>query len=198
MCSCASQFWIPASTELLAAAVGRRGFSPTLVGLLCAAGQCTLFACLYAFGERISARWPWLRRHVDAVALTRRKLIDRGSFAMTFGAAAVGVPPTVPLFALAPSLHMRLLPMLVVVFSARFVRFASCCVLGLYLGNADLASATRPLTTLHALAWKQSGVRAHAIPAQRSSVLFEWRNSTPTGPLHDVVELAGESSEGRG
>lgn len=62
--------------------------------------------------------------------MQRRKLVERGSFAMTCGAAAVGVPPTVPLFTLAPSFHMRLTPMLCVVFMARFLRFAGICALG--------------------------------------------------------------------
>ena len=113
-------FWLPASTELLAAAVGKMGFSPTLVGLTCAAGQCSLFTLLYFFGERIASRWHWLRRRVDAVRLSsHRKLIDRGSLALTFGAAAFGLPPTVPFFTLAPSLHMRLSRMLFIVFALR-------------------------------------------------------------------------------
>ena len=160
---CTAQFWIPASTELLCAAVGRRGFSPTLAGLSCAAGQCTLFTLLFLFGQRISSRWRWLRRRVDSVALTQRKLVERGSFAMTVGGAAIGVPPTVPLFTLAPSLHMRLVPMLMIVFSVRFLRFASICYLGgMYLG-ADMHSVTHPLTTLRNIAW-QRGFSARPQP----------------------------------
>ena len=125
-------FWLPASTELLAAAVGRQNpsASPSLVGFMCAAGQCTLFALLFVFGERIASRWQWLRRRVDAVAAHRRRFLDRGKLAMTIGAAVGGVPPTVPLFTLAPSFQMRLTPMLLIVFAFRYVRFASCCFLG--------------------------------------------------------------------
>ena len=53
------------------------------------------------------------------VEFTFRKLIDRGSLALTFGAAAFGLPPTVPFFTLAPSLHMRLSRMLFIVFALR-------------------------------------------------------------------------------
>ena len=67
--------------------------------------------------------------------------------------------------------------MLVVVFSARFVRFASCCVLGLYLGGADW-QCPRPLTTYTRL----HGSRAACEPAQcaEGGVLLV-ANSTP-GP----------------
>ena len=123
-------FWLPASTELFAGLSGRRGFSPSLVGATCAAGQCTLFALLFIFGQRITSRWSWLRRRVDAVARKQRKFLDRGKLAMTVGAAVGGVPPTVPLFTLAPTFQMRLTPMLLIVFSFRFIRFAACCFLG--------------------------------------------------------------------
>ena len=49
---------------------------------------------------------------------------------MTLGAAVGGVPPTVPLFTLAPSLQMKLTPMLLIMFAARYLRFAACCALG--------------------------------------------------------------------
>ena len=129
------QFWIPGSTEVLCAAVGRRGLSPVAVGLAGAAGQSVLFVLLFLFGSRASSRWPALRRRVDSIAMQRRKLVDRGSLAMTMSAAAIGVPPTVPLFTLAPSLHMRLPPMLCLVFLFRFVRFSVIC------GLASLHSA---------------------------------------------------------
>jgi membrane protein YqaA with SNARE-associated domain len=125
-------FWLPASTELLATAMGRMNpsVSPSLVGIACASGQCTLFALLFAFGGRIASKWPWLRKRVDAVAAHRHALLNRGKLFLAVGAGVAGFPPTVPLFTLAPSLQMRLPPMLFVVFLARYVRFAGCCLLG--------------------------------------------------------------------
>jgi len=136
-------FWIPASTEILAAAFGRQGFEPALVGLVCAAGQCTTFTLIFLFGERAAARWQWLHKRVDAVAAHRRRFLDRGKMAIIFGAAACGVPPTVPLFILAPSLQIRLVQMLVIVFTMRFLRFAGCCYLGsLRWGQASHSGST--------------------------------------------------------
>ena len=123
-----TQFWIPGSTEVLCAALGRRGSpSPIIVGNLAASGQCSLFIFLFLCGSRISSRWPALRRRVDVIAMHRRKLVERGSLGLTVSAAAIGVPPTVPLFTMAPSFHMRLLPMLCVVYIFRFVRFSAIC-----------------------------------------------------------------------
>jgi membrane protein YqaA with SNARE-associated domain len=125
-------FWLPASTEILAAGMGRLNpaASPALVGLVCATGQCTLFALLFFFGERIASRWQWLRMRVDAVGLQRRRFLSRGKLLITLGAAVGGFPPTVPLFTLGPSLQMKLLPMLLIMFAFRYLRFAACCLLG--------------------------------------------------------------------
>ena len=124
-------FWLPGSTEILSAAYGRAGFSPLVVGATCASGQCTLFALLYTFGLRLTARWGWLKRSVDAVAYGKgRKYFERGKIAMAVGAGIAGLPPTVPLFTLGPSLQMKLPPMLIIVFAFRVLRFASCCFLG--------------------------------------------------------------------
>ena len=102
-------FWLPGSTEILSAAFGRAGFSPLVVGATCASGQCTLFALLYIFGMRLTARWGWLKRSVDAVAYGKgRKYFERGKIAMAVGAGIAGLPPTVPLFTLGPSLQMKL------------------------------------------------------------------------------------------
>jgi membrane protein YqaA with SNARE-associated domain len=148
-------FWLPASTELLCAVVGRRGSVPPLrAGFAGAAGQCALFALCYCFGERLAARWPWLRRRIS---MSGDKLARKGGYAMTTTAGVVGFPPTVPLFTLAPSLHMRLLPMITIVFLARFVRFAAICRLGgLPFGAVAAAAASSskasssPETELHA------------------------------------------------
>jgi membrane protein YqaA with SNARE-associated domain len=107
-------FWLPASTEVLAATIGRSGMSPLLVGVTCACGQCTMFALIFLFGDRIAARWSWLRRQTQNHGFARR-----GALVMTLGAATIGLPPTVPLFTIAASLHMRLSHMLLIVFAAR-------------------------------------------------------------------------------
>ena len=59
-----------------------------------------------------------------------RKYFERGKIAMAVGAGIAGLPPTVPLFTLGPSLQMKLPPMLIIVFAFRVLRFASCCFLG--------------------------------------------------------------------
>lgn len=123
-------FWVPASTEVVAAAVGRRGLSPPLVGASCAAGQCCLYTLIFYSGKRLAARWSWLRRQVDAVAARQGQLLKRGSIGVTVTAAMVGFPPTVPLFTLASSFRMRLPPMLAICFAFRFVRFAVIAYLG--------------------------------------------------------------------
>ena len=139
-------FWLPASTELLCSAFGLHGFSPVLAGLSCSSGQCSLFVLLFLFGERISAQCKCLRRRVDALHFKHRRLFERSSFAMTLGAGAIGMPPTVPFFILAPSLNMRLAPMLAVVFPFRFLRFAACCAIagGLLVLPSTLQLAGTP------------------------------------------------------
>ena len=121
---------VPASTEMLCTAFGLKGFSPMLAGLSCAFGQCSLYVLLFLFGERFFAtRCKFLRRRVDTLAFKHRRLFERSSCAITAGAGAIGLPPTVPLFILAPSLNMHLVPMLGIVFPFRFVRFFVVCAL---------------------------------------------------------------------
>ncbi len=168
-------FWLPASTEILAAAVGRQGFSPLVVGATCATGQCTLFALLYTFGQRLTAQWGWLKRRVDAVALNnRRKLLDRGKTAMTVGAGIAGVPPTVPLFTLAPSFQMKLVPMLAIVFAFRFLRFASCC----FLGSIGMEGGKRWWAALYTAMAQGAEWRTRTQPADTRFVYHELPNAT--------------------
>jgi membrane protein YqaA with SNARE-associated domain len=155
------QFWIPAFTEILSATAGRAGFPPVIVGLLCASGQCTLFTLLFFFGERISSRWQWLRRRVDSVLDARRKLFERSSFALVCGAALVGVPPTVPLFTLAPSLNMRLAPMLLLMFPLRCLRFAIICALGSIPISSMFSLAGLP-AGFHPLTWQPAASDSYA------------------------------------
>ena len=174
-------FWLPASTEVLAVAVGRQGFSPSIVGVMCAAGQCTLFALLFTFGQRITSRWSWLRRRVEAVAMHRRKFLDRGKLAMTVGAAVGGVPPTVPLFTLAPTFQMRLAPMLLIVFAFRFVRFASCCFLGsLQWGAGADGTTKRWWVALYEALWHSAEWRAQSQP-EATRFVTPLANSTMPG-----------------
>lgn len=105
-------FWVPATTEVICAMAGAAGINPALVGVASSAGQCTLFALLYFFGERIAQHMDCLRNGVDRIS-DSRTLLRRGKYALSIGAGGVGFPPTVPLFTLAPSLRMRLLPMIV-------------------------------------------------------------------------------------
>ena len=60
-------FWIPASTEILAAAVGRQGMPPVAVGLACASGQALVFTLTFFFGRQAASRWRWLRRKLASV-----------------------------------------------------------------------------------------------------------------------------------
>ena len=172
-------FWLPASTEILAAAVGHRGFSPAIVGVVCAAGQCTLFSLLFLFGRRITSRWDFLKRRVNAVAAKRRSFLNRGKFAMTLGAAVGGLPPTVPLFTLAPSLQMRLMPMLAIVFIFRFIRFASCCFIGsLPSVSAAAISRTQWISALYEAVRHSAEWRSYTQPSQTRFVSPLWSNST--------------------
>ena len=107
-------FWLPASTEVLCAMAGGQRIHPILVGLVAAAGQSMLMALLYVFGERMANRIECLRKSVDRVSGSASKpLLRRGKHAVAISASAIGFPPTVPLFTLAPSLNMRLTPMMV-------------------------------------------------------------------------------------
>lgn len=123
-------FWIPASTELLAAAFGRRGYSPLLVGLIAATGQCVLFTMLFIFGNQLVSRWFWLRRKTEYAATRHTKLMKRGSLTATLSATAIGVPPTIVLFTLAPSFRLSLPPMIIIVFAGRVLRFSILCAVG--------------------------------------------------------------------
>jgi len=123
-------FWIPASTEIFAAAVGRQGLSAPLVGLMCATGQCALFTLVFHFGQQLASRWRWLGNTLArATASKHARLLQRGGLAATVGATLVGIPPTIPLFTLASSIGMRLPPMLLIAFPGRFARFALICFL---------------------------------------------------------------------
>ena len=117
-----------------------------LVGMTVASGQCSLFIILFHFGARGAQRWPALRRRVDNFALQRRKLIEHSSSLMTLTAAIAGVPPTVPLFTIAPTFHMRLPRMLAVFFVARFLRFALITAFASWTGG----SSTWPTMLYHA------------------------------------------------
>ena len=58
-------FWLPASTEPLCYCWQAAALYAIARGLAGAAGQCALFALCYCFGERLAARWPWLRRRIS-------------------------------------------------------------------------------------------------------------------------------------
>lgn len=118
-------FWIPCSTEIAAATAGRYGLVPPLVGFACAAGHTTVYALIYLLGDRISTRLRWARLPMERVALKHSHALQHGSLGATFSSTLVGVPPTLAVFSLAPSLKLRLPPMLLVLSVGRFARFTA-------------------------------------------------------------------------
>ena len=165
-------FWIPASTELLAAAVGRQGSLPcSMIGIACALGQCTIMSILYFFGERISRSIACLRKGVAAMP---RRHLEKGKLAMTFGASLAGVPPTVPLFTLASSMCLRLRTMLMIFFPIRTVRFTACGIIGSRSHGVSLSELSlAPMALLHLVSH-----RVEAAPYQSAPPPFLARNVT--------------------
>ena len=100
------------------------GWSPVLVGVVAATGQCVGYVVLYTAGTGLMAVWPRLARKVEAAREQTLHRLRAGFLPTTACAAVFGVPPMVAVAAIAPAFEIGLLPLVGVAFPGRFIRFA--------------------------------------------------------------------------
>jgi len=106
------------------------GWHPLTVGLTCAAGQTLAYTFLFYCGDWLYSRWRWAGKQV---AKTRAKYGDRlgrSFLTLTAPAALIGLPPMTAMAALAGGFQVRLLPLVAIAFSLRFVRFTLLAAMG--------------------------------------------------------------------
>lgn len=103
---------------------GELGYSPWLVGAVCAVGQCTAYVFFYYGGEKLIGRWRWLAGKVAKVrARFDPARVGKGYLITTFVAAIVGLPPAVGMVALASGFGVQLRALLPIAFVGRYIRF---------------------------------------------------------------------------
>ncbi|MCB9557601.1 MAG: hypothetical protein H6707_15945 [Deltaproteobacteria bacterium] len=112
------------NVETAAAAYGATsGWHPIVVGLGCALGQASAYTALFFSGEFIGQRWGWARKQIVRTREKYGERLETGFLWFTAPAALIGLPPMTGMAAVAGGFHVRLLPMLAIAFSLRWVRF---------------------------------------------------------------------------
>lgn len=109
------------------------GWSPVLVGVICATGQSLAYLVLFFAGDWILGRWRWAGRKLERTRARYGERLRRGFLGLTVPAALVGVPPMTGMAALAGGFRVRLLPLLAIALPLRSVRFVVLAVAGTQL-----------------------------------------------------------------
>ncbi len=118
-----SVFWV-VSTE--AAAVyygGSRGWWTPVVGRVGGVSRAAMYVILYSGGDPLVQRWGWLRRTVARTRIRFADHLERRFLTLTGIAAIFGMPPVVPIVALASSFGVTWRHALPVALAGRIVRF---------------------------------------------------------------------------
>ncbi len=96
---------------------------PLLVALACAGGQSLAYLFLYYCGHWLLSRWRWFSRGVDRMLDRWGERLGRSFLLLTGTAALIGLPPMTGMAAVARSFKVRVLPLLLIAFSLRLLRF---------------------------------------------------------------------------
>ena len=105
--------------------VTRYGWHPLLVGVIGASGQLIAQAILIVSGDQIRRRWRWFDQRCERARQRFGKILAHSAPAIGFTSGLLSVPPTSVTAALARPLHLRIAPLLPVMFVARIIRFAA-------------------------------------------------------------------------
>lgn len=127
--------FVPGQPEVTAAFyAGKLGWHPLAVGAVAALGQTACYAGLYLGGDQLLRRWAFLRRQVERMRARFEARLERSYLVMTFLAGTVGVPPAVGMAALAPTMKMRFLEVMLVLYVGRVARISVLAAFGKELG----------------------------------------------------------------
>lgn len=118
-------FWV-VSPEVSAVYYAKELGWPALgVGVVVAAAQLPVYFCVYLGGERLVARWAWLRRQVVRARARHERRMARNYLGLTAVAAVLGVPPVLVMCALGGPFGVNPRHLLPVVALGRLVRFTT-------------------------------------------------------------------------
>ena len=120
---CGGIVWI-LNVEAMAIAVGAgSGWHPLTVGLACAGGQSLAYLFLYYCSHWLLRRWRWFSRQVDRMLNRWGDRFNRSFLLLTAPAALVGLPPMTGMAVMARSFKVHVVPLMVIAFSLRLLRF---------------------------------------------------------------------------
>lgn len=125
-----SVIWV-VSPEAAAVYYGSvRGWTPLLVGVVCAAGQTAMHILLYGFGQGLARIWPGFERACQRVRARVETRLRRGTLPLALGSGVFGLPPVSVTVVLARGLGLASMPLLPVLALGRVVRFTVIAAIG--------------------------------------------------------------------
>ena len=108
------------SSEAIAILWSLKGYNPILIALSLALGQTVGFSLITLFGERLGAKWAWVRKRLDGVDLERyRRFAPR----LVAWSAFVGIPPVNVTCLAAGAVKTRLWTLIPLLIIGRFARY---------------------------------------------------------------------------
>jgi membrane protein YqaA with SNARE-associated domain len=110
--------------------VTTRGRPPLEAALLALGGQAIMLLLLYALGDRLRARWPWLDRRCTAVQARWGHRLETRALPIAALSGFVGVPPSAPVMLLAAALRLPAQHFLPVFFLFRAAWFVTLALVG--------------------------------------------------------------------
>ena len=125
-----SVFWVMNAEMAAVYYAGELGYSPALVGSICASGQTMMYILLYYGGGWLATRWRWLRRKVERVRQKYGKKLETRYLYLSFLAGIFGVPPVLAMAVLAPGFGVRGPSFFGVLFAGRTIRFTLLAWMG--------------------------------------------------------------------
>lgn len=123
--------FVPGQPEVAAALYsGKLGWHPLAVGAVGAAGQTACYAMLYLGGDQLLRRWAFLQRQVERMRVRFEARLERSYLLMAALSGTVGVPPAVGVAALASSMRVGFIEVMVVLYLSRLARIAVVAAFG--------------------------------------------------------------------
>ncbi len=109
--------------EVSAVLAGREGLHPVAVGLSTAFGQCCMYLLLFHAGGKIVPKLKWFARQVEKTRARFEKHLEKTYLGTAVVAAFIGVPPLAALFVLAKGFRVGFVPLVIIAFAFRTMRF---------------------------------------------------------------------------
>ena len=123
-------FWVANPDAAVVLYVVGRGHPPVEGALLALAGQAVMLVLLFALGDRLRARWPWLHRKCEALRLRWGSRLEQRALPIAALSGLVGIPPSAALVLLAAALRIPPKRFLLVFFVCRAAWFVGLALVG--------------------------------------------------------------------